>query len=49
MGMEFVGTLNFCWNVLEHVGTFSRAPPGFVGTLNLFRRLLERSNEMVRR
>ncbi len=32
-----VGTLNFCWNTLEHLCFFLSGRTGSVGTLKLFR------------
>jgi len=44
--MDSVGTFIYCWNTLEHPGANILKIRLTVGTLNVFRSLLERSNNI---
>jgi len=46
--MDSVGTRYICWNMLEHPGKTIPKTHLSVGTLKLFRSMLERSNEIVK-
>jgi hypothetical protein len=45
--MDSVGTFIYCWNTLEHPGAIILKIRLIVGTLNVFRSLLERSNNIL--
>jgi len=46
--MDSVGTFIYCWNTLEHLGANISKIRLTVGTLNVFRSLLERSNKKLK-
>ncbi len=45
--MDSVGTFIYCWNTLEHLRANILKIRLTVGTLNVFRSLLERSNNIL--